>query len=34
LKDFLARAGKLQDKGVSFFAVGDTDSAFAEAARW
>jgi isoquinoline 1-oxidoreductase beta subunit len=33
LKDFLARAGKLQDKGVSFFAVGDTDSAFAKAAK-
>jgi isoquinoline 1-oxidoreductase beta subunit len=33
LKDFLARAGNLQDKGVSFFAAGDTDSAFAKAAK-
>jgi isoquinoline 1-oxidoreductase beta subunit len=33
LKDFLARAGKLQDKGVSFFAVGDTEGAFAKATK-
>jgi isoquinoline 1-oxidoreductase subunit beta len=33
LKDFLTRAGKLEDKGVSFFSVGDTDSAFAKAAK-
>jgi isoquinoline 1-oxidoreductase subunit beta len=33
LKDFLARAGNLQDNGVSFFAAGDTDSAFARAAK-
>jgi isoquinoline 1-oxidoreductase subunit beta len=33
LKDFLARAGNLQDKGVSFFAAGDTDSTFAKAAK-
>jgi len=33
LKDFLARAGKLEDKGDSYFAVGDADSAFAKAAK-
>ena len=33
LKDFLTRAGKPQDKGVSFFAVGDTDGAFAKAVK-
>jgi isoquinoline 1-oxidoreductase beta subunit len=33
LKDFVARVGKLEDKGVSFFAVGDTDSAFVKAAK-
>jgi isoquinoline 1-oxidoreductase subunit beta len=33
LKDFIARAGNLQDKGVTYFAVGDADSAFANAAK-
>jgi len=33
LKDFVARAGNLQDKGVTYFAVGDADSAFANAAK-
>src|ERR1700734_230965 len=32
LKDFLSRAGKLDDKGVSYVAKGDTDEAFAKAA--
>jgi isoquinoline 1-oxidoreductase subunit beta len=33
LKDFLARARNLQDKGVTFFAAGDADSAFTKAAK-
>jgi isoquinoline 1-oxidoreductase subunit beta len=33
LKDFLARAAKLDDKGVSYIAKGDTDDAFAKAAK-
>src|SRR5580704_11744033 len=33
LKDFLARAAKLDDKGVSYVAKGDTDDAFAKAAK-
>ncbi len=33
LKDFLARAGKLDDKGVSYVAKGDADEAFAKAAK-
>jgi isoquinoline 1-oxidoreductase subunit beta len=33
LKDFLARAAKLDDKGVSYVAKGDTADAFAKAAK-
>jgi isoquinoline 1-oxidoreductase beta subunit len=33
LKDFLARAAKLDDKGTSYVAKGDTDDAFAKAAK-
>ncbi len=33
LKDFLARAAKLDDKGTSYVAKGDTDEAFAKAAK-
>ena len=33
LKEFLARAGKLDDKGVSYVAKGNTDDAFAKAAK-
>jgi isoquinoline 1-oxidoreductase beta subunit len=33
LKDFLTRAAKLDDKGVSYVAKGDTDDAFAKAAK-
>jgi isoquinoline 1-oxidoreductase subunit beta len=33
LKDFLARAAKLDDKGVSYVALGDADGAFAKAAK-
>jgi isoquinoline 1-oxidoreductase beta subunit len=33
LKDFLARAAKLDDKGVSYVAKGDTNDAFAKAAK-
>ena len=33
LKDFLARAAKLDDKGVSYVAKGDTSDAFAKAAK-
>jgi isoquinoline 1-oxidoreductase subunit beta len=33
LKDFLARAAKLDDKGVSYVARGDADDAFAKAAK-
>jgi isoquinoline 1-oxidoreductase beta subunit len=32
-KEFLERAAKLEDKGTSFVAVGDTDAAFAKAAK-
>jgi isoquinoline 1-oxidoreductase subunit beta len=33
LKDFLTRAAKLDDNGVSYVAKGDTDDAFAKAAK-
>ncbi|MBO0718337.1 MAG: xanthine dehydrogenase family protein molybdopterin-binding subunit, partial [Rhizobiales bacterium] len=33
LKDFLSRAAKLDDKGASYLAKGDTDDAFAKAAK-
>jgi isoquinoline 1-oxidoreductase subunit beta len=33
LKDFLTRAAKLDDKGVSYVAKGDSDDAFAKAAK-
>jgi isoquinoline 1-oxidoreductase subunit beta len=33
LKDFLSRAAKLDDTGVSYIAKGDTDDAFAKAAK-
>jgi isoquinoline 1-oxidoreductase subunit beta len=33
LKDFLTRAAKFDDKGVSYVAKGDTDDAFAKAAK-
>jgi isoquinoline 1-oxidoreductase subunit beta len=33
LKDFLAHAAKLDDKGVSYVAKGDADTAFAKAAK-
>jgi isoquinoline 1-oxidoreductase subunit beta len=33
LKEFLARAGKLDDKGVSYVAKGNVDDAFAKAAK-
>jgi len=33
LKDFLARAAKLDDKGVSYVATGDANDAFAKAAK-
>jgi isoquinoline 1-oxidoreductase beta subunit len=33
MKDFLARAGKLDDKGVSYVAKGNVDDAFAKAAK-
>src|SRR6202034_1503470 len=33
LKDFLGRAAKLDDKGVSYVAKGDADEAFAKAAK-
>jgi isoquinoline 1-oxidoreductase subunit beta len=33
LKDFLNRAAKLDDRGVSYVAKGDTDDAFAKAAK-
>src|SRR5580704_14142370 len=33
MKDFLARAAKLDDKGVSYVAKGDADDAFAKAAK-
>jgi isoquinoline 1-oxidoreductase beta subunit len=33
LKDFLTRAAKLDDKGVSYVAKGDTNDAFAKAAK-
>jgi isoquinoline 1-oxidoreductase beta subunit len=33
LKEFLARAGKLDDKGVSYVAKGNADDAFAKAAK-
>ena len=33
MKDFMARAAKLDDKGTSYVAKGDTDGAFAKAAK-